>query len=101
MAEAQKKLFLPMFALFLSAAMPWLSVFVPLFLRISGEFIIYAIILPPIAGILLGIAALCKGRKHTGTAGLVISCIAILTPFMYAAVVYIQLQEVGSQLEHM
>lgn len=41
-----------------------------------------------IAGLILGIIALCNRKKHIGIKGLIISIIAILSPFIWCGVLF-------------
>ena len=54
-----------------------------LFLGHPDVFVLVFISVFPIAGVIVGIAALCKGKEHVGKAGMIISAIAVAWPLVF------------------
>ena len=87
--HSEKKLNLPIAALLLNI-IPFF-----LFLGSLNIFTLYLIGIFPIAGVIVGIFALCYGKKRIGTLGQVISIIAITWPIVFI-VTTILLDAVGA-----
>lgn len=88
--QQKAKIGLPIIALALDFA-PILFVFLA---SLHEAFLVLLLIgiFSPIIGIILGIIALCQGRKRIGTAGIIISIIAIILPIIFVITVILLLQ---------
>ena len=85
----EEKLGLPITALLLNI-IPYL-----LFLGQPNVFILFLIGIFPVSGVVVGIVALCFGKKRIGTLGQVISTIAIAWPIVFI-ITMILLDNVGA-----
>ena len=87
-ADAQDyKITLPLIALGLVV----LPVFLALFM-LSGLYLpipSLVLIISPVVGIIVGIAALCRGKEHIGRVGMIVAFIAVTSPLALIALVFV------------
>ena len=73
------KIGLPLLALSLDA-FPVLIIFLGQFLNAFSAFVLLLLVMSPIAGVILGVVSLNRGKTQIGMAGKVIAIIAIVIP---------------------
>jgi len=83
------KIVLPIIALMLNI-LPFL-----LFLMTPSIIILFLISIFPFIGFILGIVALCKGKKRIGTPGLVLASLAVAWPLVFF-ITFLLLEATGS-----
>ena len=87
--ECNEKSHLPLVALLLNI--------IPFLLFLMGRDVIFLVLISifPISGFIIGMVALCYGKKRIGTSGVVISIIAIAWPLIFIVTV-LMLDSVGA-----
>ena len=81
-----KKIRLPLIALLLDFTPVLFIALASLGTALSGVFLL-GVILSPVAGMIVGAAALVQGRGQIGTAGVIIAGIAVALPIVFVATV--------------
>ena len=87
-AQQKKDLRLPVIALCLVLS-PVLQLWITSLLSPGLSTVLLASVILPTAGVIAGIASLCQGKKRIGTAGMIMSIVAVALPAIAVGIVFL------------